>query len=134
MTAALLMREGTLSEAREAVQRLSDNRFYGRKFLDACLQGHSGSDLERLSQEVESTFSAIPDPEPRYYWGADLVFCSQPKPGWRLIEAAIQRNYCAYEALENDPLLAKSRQTPEFRRLLSEAKACQDRFLSERQN
>jgi hypothetical protein len=49
-----------------------------------------------------------------------------------MIEGAIQKNYCAFEALQNDPLLAKSRQTAEFRKLLSEATVCQDRFLSER--
>ncbi len=132
MTATMFMREGKLAEAREAVQRLSDNPFYQRKFLGACLQGSSGSEFDRLSQEVEPYLSAIPDPEPRYYRGALLVFCNQPQIGWRMIEGAIHRNYCLFEALQSDPLLAKSRQTPEFRRSLSEAKVCQDRFLSER--
>ena len=132
MTATLLMREGKLTDAREFVQRLSDNRFYGRNFLAACLQGGSGSELDRLSQEVEPALSDVPDPEPRYYWGADLIFCNQPGNGWRNIEEAIHRNYCAFEALQTDPMLAKSRQTSEFRQVLSEAKACQDRFLSER--
>jgi eukaryotic-like serine/threonine-protein kinase len=132
ITATLLMREGKLAEAREAVQRLSDNPFYVRNFLEACLQHSSGSEFDRLSREMESTLSAIPDPEPRYYRGALLVFCNQPQIGWRMIEGAIQKNYCVFEALQSDPLLAKSRQTPEFRRSLSEAKACQDRFLSER--
>jgi len=132
MIATLLMREGKLVEALEPVQHLSDNPFYERKFLGACLQGSSGSDFDRLSRDVESTMLVIPDPEPLYYAGADLVFCRQPTIGWRMIEGAIQKNYCAFEALQNDPLLAKSRQTTEFRKLLSEAKACQDRFLSER--
>jgi eukaryotic-like serine/threonine-protein kinase len=132
MTATLLMRDGKLAEALETVQRLSDNPFYGRKFLEACLQGSSGSDFDRLSEAIAGTLSAIPDPEPRYYSGADLVFCRQPKIGWRMIEGAIQKNYCAFEALQNDPLLARSRQTAEFRKLLSEAKGCKDRFLSER--
>lgn len=126
------MRESKLAEAREAVQRLSDNPFYQRKFLGACLQGSSGGEFDRLSQEVEPYLSAIPDPEPRYYNGALLVFCNQPQIGWRMIESAIQKNYCTFEALQNDPLLAKSRQTSEFRKLLSEAKVCQDRFLSAR--
>jgi serine/threonine protein kinase/Tfp pilus assembly protein PilF len=133
INATLLMREGKLAEAREAVQRLSDNPFYTRTFLEACLQRSSSSEFDRLSQEMESTLSGIPDPEPRYYRGALLVFCNQPQIGWRMIEGAIGKNYCVFEALESDVLLAKSRQTPEFRRSLSEAKVCQDRFLSERQ-
>jgi len=132
LTATLLMREGKLADARDVVQRLSDNPFYERNFLDACLRGSLGSQLDRLSLDVEPALSGVPDPEPRYYSGASLVFCRQPRIGWRLIEEAIQKNYCAYETLQNDPLLAKSRQTPEFRRALSEAVACHDRFLSTR--
>jgi len=79
MTATLLMRDGKLAEALEAVQRLSDNPFYERKFLGACLQGSSGSDFDRLSEEVEGTLLAIPDPEPLYYSGADLVFAVNRK-------------------------------------------------------
>ena len=131
--AALFMREGKLSEARQAVLRLSDNSFYERNLLEACLQGDSGSKLDRFAHEVESTLAEVPDPEPRYFRGSLLVFCKQTEIGLHLIESAIQRNYCVYEALERDPLLAKARQTPEFGRLLSEAKACQDKFLSERQ-
>ncbi len=67
------MRDGKLAEALETVQRLSDNPFYERKFLGACLQGSSGSDFDRLSEEVEGTLLTVPDPEPLYYSGADLV-------------------------------------------------------------
>lgn len=132
LTATMLMREGKLAEARALVQRLSGNPFYERNFLNACLQHSSGSDFDRLSRETETSLSEIPDPEPRYYRGALLVFCNQPEIGWRMIESAIQKKYCSLEALQNDPLLAKSRQTPEFRKLLSEAMACQDGFLSGR--
>jgi len=132
LTATMLMREGKLAEARALVQRLSGNPLYERNFLNTCLQRSAGSDFDRLSRETETSLSEISDPEARYYRGALLVFCNQPEIGWRMIEGAIQTNYCSLEALQNDPLLAKSRQTPEFRRLLSEAKACQDRFLSGR--
>src|SRR4029077_21252133 len=64
MNATLLMREGKLAEAREAVQPLSDNPFYGRNFLEACLQRSASSEFDRLSQQMESTLSGIPDPEP----------------------------------------------------------------------
>jgi hypothetical protein len=120
MSATLSMREGVR-------QSLLHAQFPGR-----CLQHSSSSDFDRLSQELESTLSGIPDPEPRYYRGALLVFCNQAQIGWRMIESAIQKNYCAYEALQSDALLAKSKQTPEFRRLLSEARVCQEKFLSER--
>jgi TolB-like protein/predicted Ser/Thr protein kinase/Tfp pilus assembly protein PilF len=130
----VLMREGKLNEVQETVRRLSNNPFYQRSFLEACLQHRSGADMDRLAWQAESTLSAIPDPEPRYFRGTILVYCDQPVAGLRLLEAAIKRNYCAYQALQTDPLLVKIRGTPEFRHLLSAAKACQDRFFSEQKH
>jgi hypothetical protein len=45
------------------------------------------------------------------------------------VGGAIQANYCAYAALQADPLLAKLRASPQFGQLLSGAKECQRRFL-----
>ena len=132
VTSALLLREGKFDAAKETVQRLSSNPFYQRNFLEACLQHRSGAELERLARETESTLSAIPDPEPHYFQGAILAFCGEQEIGLRLLKTAIQHNYCAYQALQTDPLLAGSRGSPEFHQLLSNAKACQDRFLSAR--
>jgi hypothetical protein len=61
-----------------------------------------------------------------------MVFCNEPQIGWRMIGEAIQHNHCGYENLQLDEFFAKSRQTPEYRHALSEAKACQDKFLSAR--
>jgi len=47
----------------------------------------------------------------------------------RMIATAIQHNYCAYSALELDPLLASLRGTAEFRRLQEAATKCQQDFL-----
>ncbi|HKD13423.1 MAG TPA: protein kinase [Candidatus Angelobacter sp.] len=129
MTVLILMHEGKRDEAQAMAQRLSDNPFYARNFLEACLQGKSGHDYDRLSQELETSLSGIPDPEPRFFRGVMLVSCNEPELGWRMIEGAIQKNFCGYEALQDDPLLAKSRETPEYRKALAEAKACEDRFV-----
>jgi hypothetical protein len=132
LAATLLMREGKLDQAREFVQRLPDTPFYARNFVDSCLQSRSGHEFDRISREAESRLSGIPDSEPGFYRGMEMVFCNQSEIGWRMIEDAISRNYCGYEALRNDPFLAKSRDTPEFGRLLSKAKLCRDKFLSVR--
>lgn len=72
------------------------------------------------------------DPEPQYFHGALMMFCGQREIASRLFKSAIARNYCAYSALQNDPLLAKFRSTPEFGQVLSLAKECQERFVKER--
>jgi len=76
--------------------------------------------------------SALQDLEPHFFRGSEIVFCNQPQIGWRMIGEALQRNYCGYENLQLDEFFAKSRQTPEYRHALAEAKACQDKFLSAR--
>jgi hypothetical protein len=73
-----------------------------------------------------------PDPEPSYFQATTMVFCGQKEIGARLLKSAIERNYCAYAALQSDPLLAKLRGTPEFTQLLSAAKECQQKFLAAR--
>ena len=47
----------------------------------------------------------------------------------RSLRKAIEKNYCAYTALQTDPLLVNLHETPEFTQLLSDAKQCQNRFL-----
>ena len=54
-----------------------------------------------------------------------MGYCGQQDAAIRLLRAAIQQNYCAYEALQTDPLLAKLRLTSEFSQLQSTAKKCQ---------
>ena len=48
-----------------------------------------------------------------------------------MIRMAIEQNYCAYSALENDPLLEKLRSTPEFADLLKAALFCQEPILAD---
>jgi len=69
-----------------------------------------------------------PDPEGWFHLGELMGYCGQQDVAIRLLKAAIQQNYCAYEALQTDPLLAKLRGTSEFSELQSEAKKCQHVF------
>ena len=48
----------------------------------------------------------------------------------KVLKSAIDGHYCAYVALQKDPLLASLRSAPEFSQLLSDAKQCQDIFLA----
>jgi eukaryotic-like serine/threonine-protein kinase len=131
-TASILLREGKLAEAREAVQRMSTNPRYHRDLLEACLQIRPASELDRIANEAESLLGKPGDPEPLYFQGAILAFCGQKEHAVRLLKGAIDGNYCAYTALQTDPLLATLRTSPGFSQLLSAAKQCQADFLSAR--
>jgi len=131
--AYILLGQGKLAEARESIQRTSADPRLGRDLLAACVDPSQHSSLDRLAHETENTMLRVTDAEPRYLVGTLLEYCGQKEAALRLLKSAIEHNYCAYTALETDPLLAKLRGTPEFSALQSAAKQCQDRFLAQRE-
>ena len=131
-TALILVGQGKLVEARQSIQRTSANPLMGRDLLQSCLAPKQTSQLDRAAQKMEADAFAQLDPEVRYYAGALLSYCGQKDAALRLLRSAVEHNYCAYAALQSDPLLGKLRGTSEFSGLLSAAKDCQSRFLAYR--
>jgi eukaryotic-like serine/threonine-protein kinase len=131
-TAFILLEQGKLGEARQTIQRTSDRPLLGRDLLLACQDPQQTSQLDGAAKKSEAAALAGVDAEPRYFVGALLSYCGQKDAAVRLLKSAIEQNYCAYTALQSDPLLVKLRGTPEFRELLSAAKECQNRFLAQR--
>jgi hypothetical protein len=128
VTPSLLLREGRLAEAREAVKRMPTTPHYHRDLLQACLQG-SPSDVDAMATKTLTTPND-PDPELIYYVGAILAFCGKNDAAMHLLKTAIESNYCSYSELQLDPLIAKLRPTPEFNQLLTAADACQQAVQS----
>jgi adenylate cyclase len=127
----ILLRDGKVNEARESVRVKQPAPGYRRNILESCLGLRPPSDFETTIREVERDVALVTDPEPKYTNGAILSFCGQKERALRLLKSAIEQNYCAYSALQRDPLLEKLRGTPEFKQLLAAAKECQNRFLAE---
>jgi hypothetical protein len=127
--------EGKLSEARDALQKLVPEQPLTR-FWTACLnrQSTTSSDpgSELVSSDVVAALESNPDPENRYLFAAEMAFCGEKATSLRLLKTAIDGRFCAYQAMQKDPLFASLRNTPEFTQLLSSAKQCQDSFLAER--
>jgi tetratricopeptide (TPR) repeat protein len=131
-TALIFLGQGKLSEARQSIQRTSDNPLMGRNLIQACLDPQRTSELETSAQKMEDAVLAMIDAEPRYNMGALLSYCGQKGSALRLLRSAVEHNYCAYSALQSDPLLVKLRGSPEISELLSAAKQCQNRVLARR--
>jgi eukaryotic-like serine/threonine-protein kinase len=127
--AYILLREGKLAEARQNIQRTSANPLMSRDLLKTCLDRSSSSALDGIAQKSEAAALAGADPEDRYHIGSLLVYCGRNDAALRLLKSAVAQNYCAYTALQTDPLLAKLRGSTDFNKLLSAAKECQNRFL-----
>ena len=128
---SLLLREGKIPEAREAVKRMPTKPRYHRDQLEACLQMRPASELDRLAREAETGVPTEPDPETWYYQGAIYAFCGKKQAALHLLQIAVEANYCAHENLLSDPLLSKLRTDTAFERLLTAASACQQAVLAD---
>jgi eukaryotic-like serine/threonine-protein kinase len=127
----VLLWEGKLKEAQEAAQRLPSNSPYDALFK-ACVERPSSAQVGEMARQLEPVMLAIADPENRFTFGSDMVFCGQKEIGLHLIKTAINGNFCPYISLQNDALVAPLRRMPEYAELLSAAKQCQDRFIAAR--
>jgi len=133
----ILVREGKLAEARVAAQKMRQNNTDYRRVLEACVERAASGErlspeLNRAIQEREAQLQMDPDPENRYFYAADATICGAHDVALRLLKSSVEGKYCAYDALQKDPLLAPLRGAPEFPQLLSAAKQCKDTFLAER--
>jgi serine/threonine protein kinase len=126
VTPSLLLREGKIAETREAVKQMPTTPRYHRDIWEACLLHQSTSELDHVAQQAIMDLSVQPDPELLYYQGALLGYCGKNEAALTLLQGAIERNYCSYSNLLNDPLLAKLRADPRFDKLLTEGRECQE--------
>jgi TolB-like protein len=131
-TGTILLGQGKLADARQAVQRASNSPLMGRDLIQACVDPPRSPQCDTTAQQVEAAALAGVDVEPRYSVGALLAYCGQKDAALRLLRKAVEQNYCAYTPLQTDPLLTNLRGTPEFSELLSSAKQCQNKFLAQR--
>ncbi len=131
-TGAILLGQGKLAEARKAIQGASLSPLMGRDLIQACIDPPRSARCDKAAQTIEATALAGADIEPLYSVGALLSYCDQKDAAPRLLRKAVEQNYCAYTALQTDPLLVKLRGTPEYTDLLSAAKQCQSKFLAQR--
>ncbi|MGB9203782.1 MAG: protein kinase [Terriglobales bacterium] len=127
---SILLREGKIAEARQAVKLMPTTPRYHRDLLESCLQLRPAADLDRIAREAETSLPAEPDPETWYYQGALLGYCGKKAAALHLLESAVEQNYCAYSNLLSDPLLATLRADPAFNRVLTAASKCQDAVRS----
>jgi eukaryotic-like serine/threonine-protein kinase len=122
MQPSILLRQKKIAEAREAVRTLTAGPPWFAEILQACLGSRRTPEIRDLVHETEN------DSEYTYYFGTVFALCGQKEPALRLLKSAIERNYCAYAALNSDPALVALRSEPEFSKLRSAGRECQEKF------
>ena len=126
VTPSLLLREGEIEKARDAVTKMPTAPRYHRDLLEACLGLRPAEYADQLAHEAETTPPAAPDAELLYYQGALFADCGKREAALHLLQGAIEQNYCAYSNLQLDPMLGKVRLAPGFDKLLAASRVCQD--------
>ena len=129
--AYVLLQEGKVVEARQAMTEVRSSAVWGRELLEAGLDPSQSSKLPEIANKTEAAALAATDAEIRYLVGRLLAYCGQEGRAVRLLKSTM-RHYCANTALETDPLLAKVGNTPEFGEIRSAAKECQNEGLAEK--
>src|SRR5207302_1329268 len=70
VTPSILLREGKIVEAREAVKRMPISPRYHRDLLESCLQLRPATDLDRLAENAATNLPSYADPATWYIQGA----------------------------------------------------------------
>jgi len=131
--AEIFLREGNPQAALEMLRKVPDDyALGGERLVRSCLERRSPSEIAGIVRQVQLTVQSQPDPELMYSTAAFLAICGRREEAIQLLHQAIRGNYCSYPLLATDPLLASVRDHPEFATIVSDAKACREKFESYR--
>jgi eukaryotic-like serine/threonine-protein kinase len=128
VTVSVLMREGRMKEAREAAEKMTTNPMWMREFLVGCLNKEPSEAIHRLAERAQDDLLSEQDSELKYYQGAVLAQCGEKKIAYAFLRKAVDQKYCAYQALQADPLLTGVQGDSEFREIVQSAGECQKKF------
>jgi serine/threonine protein kinase len=125
MTPYVYLAEGNVAEAHAASKNMGKASSYHRELMEACTAPQRPADLAKIVRDTESSVMMEPDAEAWYRVGSLMAACGQNEPALRQLKAAVQQNYCAYEALLDDPLLKNLRKETAFNEVLTAGANCQ---------
>jgi DNA-binding winged helix-turn-helix (wHTH) protein/TolB-like protein/Flp pilus assembly protein TadD len=99
-----------------------------RALMEPCLEGARGAALDEAVADFVRHWQGSGDPEAPYALAPILVYCGRPPEALRLLERSVDGGFCAYPAVDLDPIWAELRSDREFQRIRIKAMACHDRF------
>ncbi|HEV8253369.1 MAG TPA: protein kinase [Vicinamibacteria bacterium] len=132
LSTGLLMREDKPEEALRFVRPGTSNPVI--EWMRACLEHRHRPDAARAASPagLEEAQARTHDPENLYWIAGLFAYCGDREAALRVLRRTVQGGYCAYPAMDSDPLLAPVRGSPEFTAIREAAIACQKRFLAAR--
>jgi serine/threonine protein kinase/TolB-like protein len=125
VTPYVQLAEGNVVAAHESAKTMGKAANYHRDLMAACTAAQRPVDFDKTVHETESATMIEPDPEAWYHVAEVMATCGQKEPALRLLKAAVQQNYCAHDALLDDPLLKDLRKETAFDEVLTATSNCQ---------
>ena len=125
-TVLYLLRRDDSAGALQIARQASDDTT--RRLMEPCLEGVRGPRLDVSVAEFVRQWENNGDPEAAYAVAPMLSYCGRPEDALRFLERAVDRNFCAFPAVDLDPAWIALRAHPEFQRIRAKAIACRDRF------
>jgi TolB-like protein len=104
------------------------SRYVQASLILAYLRRESPERIAELSEQTERVVADLLDPEQAYFDAKIQSFCEQPRAALRQLRRAVEKSYCAFPALDADPLLENVRHTPGFEEVRRSAAVCARRF------
>jgi serine/threonine protein kinase len=133
ITAIQLLRAGKTDEALGKIRLLPDSSFFHGRAIYACYSNPRPANYQELMDKLKKDLGAMSDPEPRYSQALTFNHCLGNDFTIPIMRSAVKDGFCAYEFLERDLKTAPNlAQSPDFPALMTEAKACRDKFLANR--
>jgi serine/threonine protein kinase len=129
ITVTILMRQGRFDEALQLAQTIPSNPDVRWLKVKVGIVHLSRKELEAKAQEAMEATPPPRDGEPIYFGSVMLAYCGANDQALKLLRAAIDQDYCAYPAMDNDPAFNAFRNTAEFKHIREVGIACQQRFL-----
>jgi serine/threonine protein kinase/DNA-binding winged helix-turn-helix (wHTH) protein len=123
----VLLREGKEKEAL-ALSHPDIGTWTSYDMLLACAAHKPAAEIAALATRIKPD----DDPETNYFAASHLAYCGQTAAALDLLKRTVKANYCAYPAMETDPLFASIRTQTEYPDIRAAGKACQDNFLAGR--
>jgi len=128
---SVLMREGRIKEAREGAEKMTTNPTWMREFLLGCLNKAPAEAIHSLAERAQDDLLWEQDSELKYYQGAILAQCGEKKIAYAFLRKSVEQKYCAYQALQADPLLTGVQGDSDFQEIVRSAQQCQKKFVEE---
>jgi serine/threonine protein kinase/DNA-binding winged helix-turn-helix (wHTH) protein len=127
LTIDVLLREGKGKEALQ-VARPGVGTWTSYDMLLACAAHKPAAEITTLAARIQPE----DDPETNYFAASHLAYCGQTSAALAMLKRTVQANYCAYPAMDTDPMFASIRSLPEYEEIRSMGMSCQNSFLAGR--